>query len=303
MQIHNSQQQGIFYLIVAVLLLSSKGIFVKFVYQYQVTPEQIMLVRILLSLPIYLVVMYRLWPHEKQTLNSKLLIQSVFFGVCGYYLASWLDFWGLALLPVSLERLILFSYPGFVVLFAAFFLKQKLSRGLLLWLLITYLGLLIVFAEDLLQHSLQTQEQLWGAGLVFLAAICFAIYMLGSEWVQRSLSSRMFTCVSMLGAAVCIVLHYSVLHVWGDLLAIPLAAYGWMLLIAVGSTILPTFLVAAGIRKVGASVAGIVGTLGPVMTLLMAYFILGERLSPLQLLGFAVVMWAVYRLQNQAKQV
>lgn len=295
------QQRGYFYLLLAVFLLSSKGIFVKFLYRYSVSPEQLLLVRILFSLPVYLWVLISIFPHEKHSLSFPLIAKTAFFGIAGYYLASWFDFWGLALLPVSLERLILFSYPGLVVLFATLFLKQRLSKTLVLWLAITYLGLLIVFVEDLMQHSLFEDEQFFGAGLVFLAAICFAVYMLGNELMQQALSSRMFTCIAMLGATLCIVLHYSLLFSWQDLLAIPLAAYAWMLLIALGSTILPTFLVAAGIRQVGASVAGIIGGLGPVMTLVLAYVFLQERLTWLQLLGFVVVMWAVYQLQRNYK--
>lgn len=297
----SSYQRGFLYLVVAVLLLSSKGIFVKFLYRYSVTPEQLLLVRILFSLPVYLWVLASIYPQEKHSLNAAIVVKSVFFGVCGYYLASWFDFWGLALLPVSLERLILFSYPGLVVLFAAVFLKQKMTYTLMLWLLVTYVGLVIVFAEDLLNHSIETREQLLGAGLVFLAAICFAIYMLGNEMVQKYISSRMFTCVSMIGATACIMIHYSSLFLWQDLWLIPWQAYAWMLLIALGSTILPTFLVAAGIREIGASVAGIVGGLGPIMTLILAYIFLGERLTAIQLAGFALVIWAVFQLQRSYK--
>lgn len=294
----SNHQRGFLWLLAAVILLSSKGIFVKYVYQYDVTPMQLLLIRMLFSLPVYLVVLVKIWPQEKQSLNVSVVCKTVLFGVFGYYIASLLDLWGLEILPVSFERLILFTYPGLVVLFAAIWLKQGLNRSLILWLCVTYLGLVTIFAEDLLMQGLQSTQQLLAAVWVLIAAVSFALYMLGNEVMQKHVSSQMFTCVAMLGAAVFVLSHYTLLYTWQDLLAIPLVAYGWIFIIAIASTILPTFLVAAGIREVGASVAGVVSGLGPAITVVLAFILLDEQLSMLQLIGFVIVMFAVYQLQQ-----
>ncbi len=293
-----AHQKGMLWLLIAVCLLASKGIFVKFVYHYEVTPVEILLVRILFSLPFFLVILWRIWPEEGRKLRWSVIWPTAFFGVSGYYVASFFDFWGLLHLPVGLERLVLFSYPGIVVLLAAVFLKQPLNIRLVFWLVLTYVGLCTVFIEDILQQSLQSKEQIKGAILVFIAAICFAIYMVGNETMQRHISSRMFTCIAMLSATAAIIIHYMSLHSWAVLLDIPWQAYAWIFIIAITSTVLPSFLVAAGVRQVGASVAGIVGSTGPVITVILAFLVLGETLSLLQIIGFILVMFAVYRLQQ-----
>src|SRR5690554_3604355 len=293
-----ARQKGIVWLLLAVLLLASKGIFVKFVYQYDVTPVEILLVRILYSLPFFLFILWQIWPEERSSLSWSVLWPTALFGVSGYYVASFFDFWGLLHLPVSLERLVLFSYPGIVVLLAAVFLKQPLNKRLVFWLVLTYVGLCTVFIEDILQQSMQSKEQIKGAILVFIAAISFAIYMVGNETMQRHISSRMFTCIAMLAATAAIIIHYMSLHSWAVLLEIPWQAYAWIFIIAITSTVLPSFLVAAGVRQVGASVAGIVGSTGPVITVILAFLVLGETLSLLQIIGFILVMFAVYRLQH-----
>ena len=62
---------------------------------------------------------------------------------------------------------------------------------------------------------------------------------------------------------------------------------------AIFSTLVPSFLVSAAIKRLGASTFSIFGSLGPVSTIILAYFFLNERISVLQLLGMLVVIGGV----------
>lgn len=289
----STQQKAIALLILATVLFSAKGIFIKFAYQYGVEPMPLLVIRMLMALPIYAAVFFQQYRQEKDCLHGRNVLWTVLFGLSGYYIASYYDLEGLLYLPASLERLVLFTYPSLVILLAALFLGQKIVARVAIWLVVTYLGLCLVFIEDVLSHDIQSKEQLLGAVMVFIAAIAFAVYMIGSEVMQRSLSSRMFTSIAMLAATMMILLHFSWFYAWRDLLLLPWQVYFWAFMVSMFSTVIPSFLLAAGIRSLGAAVSGVIGTTGPILTLLMAQFFLDEQLTFWQMLGFGVVMFGV----------
>jgi drug/metabolite transporter (DMT)-like permease len=70
--------------------------------------------------------------------------------------------------------------------------------------------------------------------------------------------------------------------------------YGLALLMAIFSTVLPAFLMNAGIRKIGASSASIISTIGPIATLALAHFVLAEAITALQIAGTFLVLAGVY---------
>jgi len=60
--------------------------------------------------------------------------------------------------------------------------------------------------------------------------------------------------------------------------------------------VLPSFFLTSGISRVGAAAGSLVGGVGPIMTLMMAFIFLGESISLLQAVGFALVIIGVWNL-------
>jgi drug/metabolite transporter (DMT)-like permease len=232
-----------------------------------------------------------------QKLNWRILIYSAILGLFGYYIASWLDLTGLLYLPANLERLVLYSYPTIVLILTVAFLGQRLSAALLASLLLIYSGLLIVFANDV-GHLNQGQhpQQLLGAGLVFASAAAFAVFFVGAEVMLRKISSPLFTAIAMISASIAIVSHYLFSQPWQLILQQPLVVYYYGAAIAIFCTVIPSFLVAAGIKRVGAATGSMVGGISPVLTLFLAFVFLGESISIMQALGFTVVIIGVLNL-------
>jgi drug/metabolite transporter (DMT)-like permease len=77
--------------------------------------------------------------------------------------------------------------------------------------------------------------------------------------------------------------------------------YWYSLLMATIATVLPSFLVSAGIKRIGASNASIVGSVGPISTIILAYIFLGERLGNLQIIGTFIVIGGVLLISLQKK--
>lgn len=273
---------------IATLGFSSKAIFIKLVYSHQVSVEETMLYRMLMALPFYLLILLLLnlrQPNSQAIAKSEYVKMAV-VGIFGYYLASYFDLKALQTISVNLERLVLYLYPSIIFVVSSFSSKHKFSLATLLALLVSYFGVGVTFWSDV---ELNNDIPLAGLGLVVLSAICFACYILGSEKYVTRVGSIRYTCAAMMGAAVAIFVHYVLQNGW----SLPRLSHIALLLIfaiALLSTVLPSFLFALAIKHLGAIEVSIVGMLGPIMTLLMSFFILGELFTFYHLIGLACVL-------------
>lgn len=290
--------RGLLLVVLATFLFSFKGIFIKLAYGYDVPPVVLMTLRMLFALPFYLWVLRRAqnWVAMR-SLSAGQLAATCAFGISGYYLASLLDLLGLVYLPANLERIILYSYPSIVLILSICFLGQRFKPLFIISLLIIYSGLYTLFMQNFSTFdSVVEREQLLGGGLVFAAAFAFAVYCIGSEVMMRRISSQLFTVLAMLAASIVIIVHYCLAYPWGIIFAQPIAVYIYALLIAIVCTVMPSFLLSAGIARIGAAMGSTVGSLGPVFTLAVAFIVLGESLSLLQLASFVLIIGGVFML-------
>ena len=272
------------------VLFSAKAVLVKLAYQYDVDSNSLLALRMLLALPFYVGVLIVAYPKKKIKVDGFDWLALMFLGIAGYYLASLFDFMGLQYISASLERIILFAYPTIVVLISFLLFKTPIRKHQILALIITYLGIGITFSENL--SSDQNSNFLLGSGLVFLAAITYAIYLVGSGRYLPKYGTWIMTSVAMIFAAIAILVHNAIvnqLQLWH----FQPQVYFYAFLMAFISTVLPTFLVSEAIRIIGASNAAIIGSVGPISTIVMAYIFLDERLTWIQILGTIIVIGGV----------
>jgi drug/metabolite transporter (DMT)-like permease len=296
---------GMSMVLLAAFGFSAKAILVKIGYQWQpgLDPIVLMALRMGFSLPLFLLVAH--WNNGRGSATKprrRDWLSLLVVGLLGYYLASLLDFTGLQYISAGLERLILFVYPTLVVLLSALFLGRAIGRRELIALLLSYAGIAIVYGQQLGTGPPGGEgATAWGALLVFASALSFALFIMGSGELIRRFGSVRFTTGSMSVAAVAVLLHYGMSYAGtpagiGYLLDLPAGIYGLALLMAVASTVLPAFLMSAGIHRIGAGRAAIVGGGGPVMTLVLAWIVLGEVMTPLQLFGTGLVLAGVWNV-------
>jgi drug/metabolite transporter (DMT)-like permease len=72
-----------------------------------------------------------------------------------------------------------------------------------------------------------------------------------------------------------------------------MSAYGLVFILALFCTVLPSYLINMGVKRIGAPRAAIVGTISPVFTVVMAYVFLNEVSTPMHMLGFALVLLGI----------
>lgn len=276
------------YLFAGGFFFSGKAILVKLVYRHEVGAHTSLALRMLFALPFYLWFFYKssLW-KKNVGLNEYLMV--FLTGICGYYLASLFDFLGLLYISAGFERLILFIYPTIVLLISLIFLKKQPAKIQLFALVITYAGIFVSYFSEL---TISGDNTLTGALLIAASAFTYALYILGSEKYIRKWGINAFTSFAMLCATAAIFIHFLVKS---DITAlnVPAEVYGLSIIMAVLGTVLPSYLVGKGISLAGATQASLIGTVGPVITIFLAYFILNEPITISRLSGTFLVLAGV----------
>lgn len=287
-----SSSAGTVCVVLAAICFSAKAVIVKLAYAYPVDAATLLALRMLFSAPFF--VLMAVWSGRgaaAATLARRDWLVVALLGFVGYYLASYLDFLGLQYISAGLERLILFLYPTVVVLLSAWLLKKPVHRRHVAALALSYGGIALVFTEYL-GFGEQTSDLVLGGLLVFASGVVYAFYLIGTGEIIGKLGAARFTSYAMLVACAVALLQFLVAHDLADL-ALPHEVYWLSLLMAVISTVIPAWLMSEGIRRTGASHAALVGSVGPVATLFLGYWILNEPLSATQLFGAALVLAGV----------
>lgn len=264
---------------------SAKAVIAKVGYRHGADPSTLLALRMGFSLPFF-VAAALVTSRGRSALPRAELGKIVVLGVLGYYLASVFDFYGLVYISAGLERLILFVYPTLVVLMSAYFFKTPITRRTLVALALTYGGVLLAVKTE---TAGATGAGLWlGVGLIFACALSYATYLVGSGRLIPRVGSLRFTALAMIVSTVAMLVHF--LIVGGHFGGHPTPVYVIGALLAFVCTVLPVFLLAEGIRRIGAGPAAIIGAVGPVSTIALAHWVLGEPVHLVQAVGTALVL-------------
>lgn len=271
------------------IAFSGKAIIVKLAYRYGVDAVTLIMYRMLFALPIFAVMAW--WASRgKPPLTRKDWLGVLWLGFTGYYLASFLDFAGLAFISASLERLILYLNPTLVLLLGLVMYKRRVSAPQIVGMAISYCGVVLVFGHEI---TLQGADAAWGALLVFLSAVSYALYLVYSgEMVRRLGSLRLVGLATTVACLLCL-LQFVLLR--------PLSAAAvaseviWLsLLNATLCTAVPVLMVMMAIERIGAGMAAQTGMVGPMSTILMGVLILGEPFTAWVAAGTVLVIAGIF---------
>ena len=279
-------------------LFSLKGIIMKLAFLEGASVEQMMAIRMGLSLPVYLTVGLIALRARAQTPRRRTLMLAAGLGVLSYYVCTWLDFTGLQYISAQFERLILFLYPTFTALLAWAFLGDRLTWRHGAALALSYGGVAILAGWEVSGFGPQAG---YGAALVFAAALLFAVYVTAAKPVIGALGSRLFTSVAMAAAALAILAHFG-LSVAADGMP-PFNGRILLLgaLLAFGCTIAPSYMISEAIARIGPGPASAVGGFGPAATAGVAVLVLGEAFGLPQAAALVLTVAGILLLAS-AKQ-
>ncbi|MEJ5124468.1 DMT family transporter [Comamonas sp. MYb21] len=285
--------------VVGAIAFSGKAIIVKLAYRHGVDAITLIMYRMLFALPLFVIMAW--WAGRgKPALSLRDWLAVIALGFCGYYLSSYLDFAGLSYISAGLERLILYLNPTLVLALGWLLYRKVASGRQLLGLAISYAGVMLVFGMELYTHGAGKQVG-WGATLVFLSAVSYAIYLVYSaQYVKRLGALRLVGLATSFACLFCIAQF---------LLTRPLqaaqvdAAVIWLsVLNATLCTAVPVLLVMLAVERLGAATVAQTGMIGPLSTILMGVWLLGEPLTPVMVGGTALVLTGIYVFTHQAKR-
>lgn len=272
------------------VLFATKGIFIKLAYQYGVGTETVLALRMLVAVPVYLVIMVALFlrdPALRHRLNWRVLVGSVLVGILGYYVSSFLDFAGLNYTTAQYERLVLYTYPFFGLVFGVLFFGDRFSWSVVPGMVVSYAGLLVIFGWNLATDP----DGLWlGTALILASAVTFALYQHFAKRQMNHIGSGLFTCLAMTAAGVCSITHNTVQHGIAGWASLPAPVWLWGLALGIVGTVLPSFLMNTGIARIGARATASTGVFGPLFTIAIAIVVLGEPFTIYHAIGTALVL-------------
>jgi drug/metabolite transporter (DMT)-like permease len=283
---------GVAYAAFGAIAFSGKAIIVKLGYRYGADAITLIALRMLIALPFFVVIslaVQRRGRHAAIASSDRWKI--VALGFLGYYLASYLDFLGLAYVSATLERLILYLNPTLVLLIGVAFFKRRVAARQLVALALGYAGVVLAFAHDV--HA-GGDGIVLGSALVFASALSYAIYLVGSGELVNRVGSIRLTAYASCIAALCCLVHFAVTRPLVLLFSQPAPVYGLSLINGTLCTVVPLFAVMMGISRIGAMAASQIGMIGPVSTIVLAALLLDEHMGAAQIVGTILVLVGVF---------
>jgi drug/metabolite transporter (DMT)-like permease len=276
------------------IALSGKAIIVKLAYRHGVDAVTLIMYRMLFALPLFLALAW--WATYRQQggapapLTRRDWLGILGLGFTGYYLASFLDFWGLLYISASLERLILYLNPTIVLVLGWVWYQRRITARQALAMAVSYAGVLLVFGHE---ADLSGPNAAWGAALVFGSAISYAIYLFTSgEMVKRLGAMRLVGLATTVACVLCI-LQFVVLRPLSAAIVAPEVI--WLsVLNATLCTFAPVVMVMIAIERIGAGLTSQTGMIGPMTTIAMGVWLLDEPFNGWIVAGTALVVTGVF---------
>ncbi len=291
---------GSILVLLSALCFGAMAIFAKLAYEAGVSPQVLLMLRFVLAAAMLggvLLVRPELRsrpkaapPLNEQPSRTRVVLIAVGLGAVGYALQSTFYFSALTRIDASLTALVLYTYPVLVTLGAVLIGRERLTGRRVLALVAATAGTVLV-----LIGVGRLRFDLLGVGLAFGGAVTYTVYILVSDTVVNRLPPVVLTTLVMAGAA--LTLGGRVVLTGGLDLHISPVGWLWVGCIALVSTVIAMLAFFAGLARTGPSTASILSTFEPVVTTALATLTLHELLTPVQLVGGALVLGAAAVVQ------
>lgn len=305
-QIKNHQQQlynGFLISLAGAILFSTKAIFVKLAFKETgVDAVTLLTMRMFFSMPFYLLAAWFSGTNNNiKSLSKSYWCWIIVMGIFGYYLSSLFDFIGLQYVSAGLERLILFLYPTFAVMINTFLFKAAISKIQIIALTLTYSGIGLAYFSEIKSLE-QTPGFIFGSMMIFFCAITYSIYLVGTGKLVNKTGATRYTAYVMLAATVGVFIHFLITHQISNLHFTPQLTW-YAIALAIVATVVPSFLMSNGMKRIGSNNVSIITSIGPVSTIIQAYIFLDEKITNLQIVGTALVICGVILIGWKSRTV
>ena len=273
---------GILVVFLATVFLSTKSIWAKLIYLDSLSPLNVLVCRAVLSLPFFLIPMIR---FDWNSVNKSKVFKYSFLGAILYVSSSITDFIGLLYISASLERAVLFTFPIYVFLLSSDLSRITFSKVVLI--VSTVLGLAIMFNPTVDNHLTDT---LIGISLVLLSAIFWALFIIYSKRAVSNISPTIFTSTYMCITTVLLLLGFIIdSKNFTTFSTLQTHTMIYLVFLAIFCSIIPSYLMSFGLKRINASLAAVISAMGPIVTLALDVVILNHNLALNEIIGAIIV--------------
>ena len=273
---------GILVVFLATVFLSTKSIWAKLIYLDSLSPLNVLACRAVLSLPFFLIPMIR---FDWNSVNKSKIFKYSFFGAILYLSSSIADFIGLLYISASLERAVLFTFPIYVFLLSSDLSRITFSKVILI--VSTVLGLAIMFNPTVDNHLIDT---LIGISLVLLSAVFWALFIIYSKRAVSNISPTIFTSTYMCITTVLLLFGFIIdSKNFTTFLTLQTHTMIYLVFLAIFCSIIPSYLMSFGLKRINASLAAVISAMGPIVTLALDVVILNHNLALNEIIGAIIV--------------
>lgn len=273
---------GILVVFLATVFLSTKSIWAKLIYLDSLSPLNVLVCRAVLSLPFFLIPMIR---FDWNSVNKSKVFKYSFFGAILYLSSSIADFIGLLYISASLERAVLFTFPIYVFLLSSDLSRITFSKVVLI--VSTVLGLAIMFNPTVDNHLIDT---LIGISLVLLSAIFWALFIIYSKRAVSNISPTIFTSTYMCITTVLLLFGFIIdSKNFTTFSTLQTHTMIYLVFLAIFCSIIPSYLMSFGLKRINASLAAVISAMGPIVTLGLDVVILNHNLALNEIIGAIIV--------------
>ena len=273
---------GILVVFLATVFLSTKSIWAKLIYLDSLSPLNVLVCRAVLSLPFFLIPMIR---FDWNSVNKSKVFKYSFLGAILYVSSSITDFIGLLYISASLERAVLFTFPIYVFLLSSDLSRITFSKVVLI--VSTVLGLAIMFNPTVDNHLIDT---LIGISLVLLSAIFWALFIIYSKRAVSNISPTIFTSTYMCITTVLLLFGFIIdSKNFTTFLTLQTHTMIYLVFLAIFCSIIPSYLMSFGLKKINASLTAVISAMGPIVTLGLDVVILNHNLALNEIIGAIIV--------------
>lgn len=269
--------------------LALKGIWARLAYVEGMDVGAVLFYRSALSAPLVVLSTWWLLRRAESDQTLKLGVRDYVPGAllgAMFSLGMMCDFEAIAQLGASVSRVVLFGFPLVVMLLEAIKHRKLPQSHKLFGFVIAWSGLYAVAQTKGAGPTQFGSDGLSPLGWGLASMTLYAIYVWLSGDISRRLGSVRLTSVSNLTTAAVVVVVILIAG-RGTAPSAPPSGLLWIGMMVLVSTVVPYFLMMEGIRRLGSEDASLLAMTGPVLTVVFGWLVLGEALSPLQLLGTA----------------
>jgi drug/metabolite transporter (DMT)-like permease len=279
---------GLVFIIISAASFGVMPIFARLAYNAGAEPITVLFLRFTIAAVVMnLIMVVRRTAYPR----GLILLELILLGAIAYVGESLAYFLALQMASAGLVALLLYIYPALVTALSAIFLKEHLTR-------VKIVALFLALSGTALTIRITGGGSMLGIWLGIAAAVDYAIYiLLGSRIVRRSgpMASTTVIITSTAGVYIGIVAIHGATY--------PTTSTGWIAIIAVAliSTVVAFVTFFAGLKRIGPTTTSTLSTFEPIVAVVLAAIVLGETISPIQILGGILILAAVVLLATSDK--